>query len=129
MSTFSIGIEVGQTMEGPFEQLDALVDAGAFYTWVPASILRRLRIAAHGRRQFVLASGEEIWRDVGRAWIRLDGQMEVSIVVFGDEGSAPLLGAVTLEEFGLAADPVNQRVMPVPRLPMMRADGLGLPRQ
>ncbi len=134
MTTFNVTVEVGQTMEGPFERLQALVDTGAFYTWVPASVLRNVAISPHGERQFVLANGEEITRDVGRAWIRIDGRMEVTIVVFGDEGSEPLLGAVTLEEFALAADPVNQRLMPVPRLPMLRADiiamrGLGLPRQ
>ncbi len=36
------------------------------------------------------------------------------MVLFGDEGSLPLLGAYTLEGFGLAADPVGKRLIPVP---------------
>ncbi len=31
----------------------------------------------------------------------------------GAVASEPLLGVVTLEEFGLAADPVNRRLLPV----------------
>ena len=30
--------------------------------------------------------------------------------------SGPLIGAVTLEQFALAADPVRQRLVPVPRI-------------
>jgi hypothetical protein len=30
--------------------------------------------------------------------------------------SGPLIGAVTLEQFALAADPVHQRLVPVPRV-------------
>ena len=37
----------------------------------------------------------------------------MSPVVFWDEHSTPLLGAVTLEIFGLCIDPVNGRLMPV----------------
>ena len=39
-----------------------------------------------------------------------------TLVIFGDKESEPLLGAVTLEEFGLAIDPVNKSLMPVPDL-------------
>ena len=35
------------------------------------------------------------------------------MVVFGDEDAEPLLGAVTLEEFGLGVDPVRRRLVPV----------------
>lgn len=52
------------------------------------------------------------------AWvqIRIDGRAQPTIVVFGDSGSEPLLGVFTLEGFGLAADPVNRRLLPVPAL-------------
>ena len=35
------------------------------------------------------------------------------MVVFGDDGAEPLLGAVTMEEFGLGVDPVRRRLAPV----------------
>ncbi len=51
-------------------------------------------------------------------WIRLDGKECVSPVVFWDEGSVPLLGAVTLEILGLAIDPVHGRLVPVEAFPV-----------
>jgi hypothetical protein len=35
-------------------------------------------------------------------------------VACGNEGAQPLLGAITLEEFGLGIDPVGQKLTPVP---------------
>jgi hypothetical protein len=55
-------------------------------------------------------------RDVGRAWVRLGDREEFTLVVFGDHA---LLGAVTLEEFLLVADPIERRLVPVDGL-MMR---------
>jgi len=37
-------------------------------------------------------------------------------VVFGEDGGPLLLGAVTLEEFGLGVDPVARKLVPVPGL-------------
>jgi hypothetical protein len=41
------------------------------------------------------------------------------MVTFGDEGMAPILGAVTLEEFRLGVDPVRQELVPVIGLLML----------
>ena len=40
----------------------------------------------------------------------------MTLVVFGEDGVDPLLGAVTLEEFLLAPDPIRQRLIPIPGL-------------
>lgn len=48
--------------------------------------------------------------------VRLDGQTRITLVIFGEEGTDPLLGAYTLEGFGLAPDPVGRRLIPVPGL-------------
>lgn len=121
MGTFHYPVEIAATPQGPYGALDAVVDTGAFYTWIPASILRRLGIAPHDRRAFLLADGRQLERDVGRAWARAAGREESTIVVFGDEGTEPLLGAYTLEGLALAADPVNRRLVPMPRLYLLRA--------
>lgn len=41
------------------------------------------------------------------------GSFRLPIAVFGDSGAEPLLGVFTLEGFGLAADPVNRRLIPM----------------
>lgn len=99
-----------------FEPVDALVDTGATYTVLPRPLLEELGVPPHTRAPFVLADGREVERELGRAWIRIDGREEFSLVVFGDQA---LLGAVTLEELRLAPDPVSRRLVPVPAL-MMR---------
>lgn len=114
MSTFFHTLEVAASPAGPFEPVEALVDTGATYTWLPASLLSRLGLQPAFRRRFTLADGRSIERDVGQAAVRIDGQALFTVCIFGDEGSTPLLGAVTLEEFGLAVDPVNKRLIPVP---------------
>lgn len=90
------------------------MDTSASYSTVPASLLRRLGVTAHGRRPFLLADGRTVERDIGQTWLRLDGQTLMTIVVFGDDGTQCLLGAVTLEEFGLGIDPVRRGLIPVP---------------
>ena len=113
MGVFAVPIEVGDAQGENFEALEALVDSGATYTALPEALLRRLGVAAHARQPFLLADGRTVEREIGRTWLRIDGRMEMTIVVFGDEGSRPLLGAVTLEEFGLGIDPLKRELIRV----------------
>ena len=113
MGTFHVTIEVAAGPEGPFEQMDAMVDTGATFTVAPASALHRLGVEPTRRAGFVLADGSRTERDAGWMVIRVDGQESPSPVVFGDEGAIPLLGAVTLEVLLLGVDPVAQRLVPV----------------
>lgn len=52
------------------------------------------------------------------AWLlaKIDGEPQPTIVVFGEPGCDALLGAVTLEEFGLGVDPIRRQLIPVPGL-------------
>jgi predicted aspartyl protease len=54
-----------------------------------------------------------IVQDVTVARARLDGQTRPTLVVIADPGDSALLGVVTLEEFGLGVDTVNQKLQPV----------------
>ena len=116
MGTFQVEIEIGDPEGRRYETVEALVDSGATYTAMPASLLRRLGVAPFSKRAFVLADGTRIDRDFGQTWIRLNGEPDISPVIFGDEGTMPLLGALTLEIFSLGIDPVNRRLIPVDSL-------------
>jgi predicted aspartyl protease len=118
VGTFRVEIEIGDPERARFEPVEALVDTGATYTVLPRRLLEELRVVAYRRASFVLADGRRVERSLGRTWIRLGGQEEYSLVVFGDDA---LLGAVTLEEFLLAPDPVGRRLVPVPGLMMQIA--------
>ena len=114
MGTFRHRIELAAGAEGPFEAVDALVDSGATYTLLPAPLLRRLGVQPIDRQRFVVADGRQIERDLGEAVVRINGRTRNTVVVFGDDGAEPLLGAVTLEEFGLGIDPIGKELIPVP---------------
>ena len=47
MGTFAVSIEVGDPEGRRYEQFEALVDTGASYTFLPASMLRSLGIKPH----------------------------------------------------------------------------------
>ena len=113
MGTFQTPIELAANPDEPFEAIDALVDTGATYTVAPAPLLRRIGVEPIVRRQFALADGSTTEWDMGIAHVRLRGETLPSLVVFGEDDAEPLLGAVTLEEFGLGVDPVGRRLVPV----------------
>ena len=79
-------------------------------------MLDKLEIKKRFKRKLKIATGEIIERDTGIIHIVLNDEVLPTLVVFGDEGSEPLLGAVTLEEFGLGVDTVNKILVPVPEL-------------
>lgn len=93
-------------------EIEATVDTGAAYTTVPARLLRDLGVEPLGTRRFLLADGRRVDMDYGRAWVTVDGETEVTLVVFGEDEAPALLGAYTLEGLALAVDPVEQRLVP-----------------
>ena len=125
MGTFSYSISLGDPAAERWVDVEALVDTGATYTMVPASLLRDLGIVPHTSRQFLLADGRAIEWQMGRSWVRLGDQQEITLFIFGDEGTSVLLGAYTLEAFGLSVDTVDQRLVPVPGLLMPLASNGG----
>ncbi len=114
VGTFRVQIEIGDPTGQRFESVEALVDTGATYTTLSASLLARLGVVPHARDAFILADGRRVERDIGRTWVRVDGRAELTLVVFGDPDSPSLLGAYTVEGLRLAADPVGRRLIPVP---------------
>lgn len=114
MGTFSVAIEVSDLAGQQFTEVETLVDSGSTYTSIPGSLLTRLGVQPTGRRDLRQADERIVQRQVGHARFRLNGDEVITLVVFGRENAGPLLGAMTLEAFGLAVDPVNQHLIPVP---------------
>src|SRR5437016_13184251 len=59
---FRVSIHVGRRGEGGerFVPLEALVDTGSMYTWVPRDVLQRLGVTAQEQWPFELANGREV---------------------------------------------------------------------
>ena len=124
MGTLTVPLQVADPEGRHYETVEAVVDSEVTYTALPGSILERLGVVPHSVRSFVLADGSHVERSFGRTWMRLNGREDVSPVVFWDEGVQPLLGAVTLEIFGLGIDPVNGRLIPVDAFMIASGDGI-----
>ena len=84
---------------------------------------------AQFQREFETADGRVIQRDMAITMARWDGEAMPTLVVFGGDRDAALLGAYTLEGFALAPDPVNRRLVRVRGLAMVNKEEWGpLPR-
>ena len=114
MGTFRQKIGLARVNIKTFEYIDAVVDTGATYTWIAKDILEKLSIVPQFKRKLKLADGKIIERDLAQVQIKINGEAMFTPCIFGDLNSEPLLGAVTLEEFGLGVDPINKRLIPVP---------------
>ncbi|MDH5187172.1 MAG: hypothetical protein OEW70_08940 [candidate division WOR-3 bacterium] len=119
MGTFREKVKASNPANGRFKELEAVVDKGATYSQIPAPILDGLGIERKTKRKLKVATGEVIVRDAGIVLFNLKGEILPTLVIFGDSGSEPLIGAVTLEEFGLGIDPVNKILVPVPELMLL----------
>ncbi len=113
MGTFSVEISIGSRDHDEWMALDALVDTGAFVTSAPASLLRRLGVEPIRTQEFELADGEMREMEVGEARVRVGDREVTTLVLFNDEGSMPLLGALTLEGVFMGVDPVHKRLVPI----------------
>ena len=62
------------------------------------------------------ADGRIVENDIGYVWIRGGEKATITVVIFAEPDSQPLLGAYTLEGLALAADVRNQRLVQRPWL-------------
>ena len=118
MGVFSVTIAIGDPQGERFKELQALVDTGATWTWVPGDILERLGYRPAFKRQLTTADNRRIDRDGAEVLVRIAGETLHTICIFGDPESQVLLGATTLEQFSVAPDPVTERLVPVAGLLM-----------
>ena len=116
MDCFTYPIEIAKTKAEKFERIDALVDTRELYSILPPSTLKRLGIAPTDTREFQLADGSIIHRDISQVRIGIDGQRHPTIVVFGEEDEAPRMGSYSLEGLRLCADAANKRLTDTPYL-------------
>lgn len=110
MGTFSIVVGVKALGSPKRREVKVVVDTGAHLSVIPTRVLESLELKPQWRRQFVLANGEKIERDVGIAVFQCNGLEGASEVIFGEGTDKPLLGALTLESLGLKVNPRKRRV-------------------
>ncbi len=118
MGTFSTRIGVSDGNGGATHWVEALVDTGATYSVLPDSVLRdQVGLRPKERLVFTFADGRQTTLPVGDATFHIEGREVPNRVVFGDEGQY-MLGATTLQGFGLVADTTHHKLIPAPKLPL-----------
>ena len=118
MGTFSVHLHIGDRQRDQWVDLEALVDTGASISSAPASTLHKLGVTPLMRHNFRFGQGEVRQMDVGQTWVRIEGREVITLFLFNDEGSMPLLGALALEGVFMGVDPVAQKLVPVEGLMM-----------
>lgn len=93
--------------------VEFLVDSGAVYSVVAADILAALGCKPYRSKNFFLADGSSVTRQIGDAYFEYRGVGGPAPVIFGEKRDRNLLGATTLEALELVLDPFNRELRPM----------------
>ena len=117
MGIFNVGFTIGSADGSRSLPLVGMIDTGSLYSIIPASVLDGLGIARDETEQFRLADGSILEMAIGLARLEMDGRARTVHIAFGPDYDAAdddvvVIGAMTLERFGVAVDPVHRRLIP-----------------
>lgn len=93
------------------EPIRVMVDSGSELSWLPARALADAGITPRRKRQFRMADGRVMARDVGYCILEAQGFATNDEVVFAEPGDMCLLGVRTLEGFGVVVDAIAHRLL------------------
>ena len=94
------------------EEVEALVDTGAAFSWVHRERLEKMGIVPLRRMCFRAIDGSIIERDTAAVWVASNGFTGPDTVVVAERNDMEVIGVHTIEGLGLAADPVQKKLVP-----------------
>ena len=97
---------------GQSASLEFLMDSGAKYTLLPLATWKALGLEPMESMRFLLADGTAIERQLSECKITLLEKSRHTPVILGEGADEPLLGVITLEEFGLTLNPFDRTLHP-----------------
>jgi len=113
MGTFSARLRVwNPSSPEKAEEVEAMVDTGAAFSWIHRERLERLGLVGLRRMGFRAIDGSIIERDTAAVWVGSDGFTGPDTVVVAERNDIEVIGAHTIEGLGLAADPVQKKLVP-----------------
>jgi predicted aspartyl protease len=114
MGTFSVKMKVWNPVQGGggVEEYDAFVDTGAAFSWISRARLQRLGVLPTRKMSFRTIEGRLLERDMATVYVSTDKYSVPDVVVMAEEGEMEVMGAHTIEGLGMAADPVQKRLVP-----------------
>ena len=90
-----------------------LVDSGATYSLLPTPVWEDIGLKPLREMTFTLADGTAVERRIGECSLSLPQGAFHTPVILGEAGDEALLGAVTLEIFGLVLHPFSRTLEPM----------------
>jgi len=125
MGTFSAKLRVWNPIRPErVEELDAMVDTGAAYSWISRTRLDLLGAKPVRRMQFRTIEGHLIERELVPVFVASDGFTGGDNVVAAEPGDIEVIGAHTLESLGVTVDPVSKKLVPTVGLALTAATRL-----
>ena len=113
MSVFSAKLIVWNPAEpSRSEEIEAMVDTGASYSWISRSRLVNIGVRPTRRVTFQTIEGRTVDRELAPVFVRVDGYTGGDSVVLAEPGDHEVMGAHTLECLGLTVDPVKKILVP-----------------
>jgi predicted aspartyl protease len=113
MGTFSAKLRVWNPAHPEtVEELDAFVDTGAAFSWIARARLERLGLVSTRRMQFRTIEGRIVERDLAIAYVGAGEYSAPDLVVMAEPGEMEVIGAHSLEGLGVAADPIQKKLVP-----------------
>jgi predicted aspartyl protease len=94
------------------EDIVAMVDTGAAFSWIHREHLERLGAQVLRRIGFRAIDGSIIERETAAVWVASNGFEGPDIVVMAEPNDMEGIGVHTIEGLGLAADPVHKKLIP-----------------
>ena len=92
--------------------MELLVDTGASFSWISKARLERLGVRPAYQMPFRTIDGRVLERDMAVIYIGTDGRSVPDLVVMAEEGESEVIGAHSIEGLGMAADPVQKKLVP-----------------
>jgi len=122
MGTFTTKLKVWNPAQPEkAEELEALVDTGAAFSWVSRARLERLGVTPSRRMPFRTTDGRLLVRDLAIVHVGTNGYIAPDLVVMAEPGEMEVIGAHSIEGLGLAADPVQKKLVPTIMLALAAA--------
>jgi predicted aspartyl protease len=94
------------------EELEAMVDTGAAFSWMHRKRLERLGVEKLRRIGFRAMDGSIIERETAAVWVANNAFKAPDIIVMAEDTDMEVIGVHTIEGLGLAADPVQKKLIP-----------------
>ena len=113
MGTFSAKLRVWNPANPEkVDELEAFVDTGAAFSWIARTRLERLGLVPTRRMQFRTIEGRIVEQDVAVVYVGAGEYSAPDLVVMAEPGEMEVIGAHSLEGLGVAADPIQKKLVP-----------------